>query len=92
MCFIAVALVPIERGPFHAVRFAISDLGTKGGLVTDVSGNVLRADGSAIGGLYAAGNTMASMTRDTYPGPGTPIGTCMVFSYLAVLDMLASRR
>lgn len=81
------ALVPIEDGPFHAVQFAVSDLGTKGGLVTDTSGRVLRDDGSVIEGVYAAGNTMAAWSRDTYPAPGTPIGTCMVFSYLAVLDM-----
>jgi len=83
------ALVPIDKGPFHAVQFAISDLGTKGGLVTDTSARVLRDDRSVIGGVYAAGNTMASLSRTTYPGPGTPIGTCMVFSYLAVLDMQA---
>lgn len=82
------ALVPIDAGPFHAVRFAVSDLGTKGGLVTDGVARVLRPDESTITGLYAAGNTMASMTGSTYPGPGTPIGTCMTFAYVAVLDML----
>ena len=81
------ALVPIENGPFHAVQFAVSDLGTKGGLVTDTTARVLRDDGSVIPGVYAAGNTMAPWSRDTYPSPGTPIGTCMVFSYLAVLDL-----
>jgi succinate dehydrogenase/fumarate reductase flavoprotein subunit len=86
------ALVPIEDGPFHAVQFGLSDLGTKGGLVTDTVARVQRADGTTIGGLYAAGNTMASMTRDTYPGPGTPVGTCMVFAYLAALDMIERAR
>jgi len=81
------ALVPIERGPFHAVKFAVSDLGTKGGLRTDTGARVLRPDGSVIRGLYAAGNTSSSLSGRTYPAPGTPIGTCMVFSYLAALDM-----
>lgn len=86
------ALVPVEQGPFHAVQFGISDLGTKGGLVTDTVGRVQRADGSTMTGLYAAGNTMASLTEHTYPAPGCPIGTCMVFSYLAALDMAERAR
>ena len=65
----------------------LSDLGTKGGLRTDPSGRVLRTDGTPITGLYAAGNTSASMTGPVYPGPGIPIGTAMVFSSLAVQDM-----
>ena len=86
------ALVPVERGPFHALRFAVSDLGTKGGLVTDPTGRVLRVDRTLIDGLYAAGNTMSSLSGDTYPAPGTPIGACMVFSYLAALDMIERSR
>jgi hypothetical protein len=81
------ALVPIERGPFHAVRLVLGDLGTKGGLRTDAGARVLRADGSAIPGLYAAGNTMASVAGSYYPGPGAPIGSAMVFGYLAAQDM-----
>nr|Q04616.3 RecName: Full=3-oxosteroid 1-dehydrogenase; AltName: Full=Steroid 1:2-dehydrogenase [Rhodococcus opacus]AAB02831.1 3-oxosteroid delta(1)-dehydrogenase [Rhodococcus opacus] len=80
------ALTAIENGPFYAARDRLSDLGTKGGLVTDVNGRVLRADGSAIDGLYAAGNTSASVAP-FYPGPGVPLGTAMVFSYRAAQDM-----
>jgi 3-oxosteroid 1-dehydrogenase len=46
------------------------DLGTKGGLVTDVYARVLREDGIAIKGLYAIGNNMASVMGNTYPGAG----------------------
>ena len=81
-------LVPIEKPPFHAATLVLGDLGTKGGLVTDERGRVRREDTSVIAGLYAAGNTMASVSGECYPGPGTPIGTGMVFAYLAVLDML----
>ncbi|MGW9131929.1 FAD-binding protein [Streptomyces sp. NPDC055681] len=80
-------LVPIERGPFHAVRLVLGDLGTKGGLRTDTTARVLRADGSVIPGLYATGNTMASVSGSYYPGPGAPIGAAMVFGYLAAQDM-----
>jgi 3-oxosteroid 1-dehydrogenase len=85
------ALVPIDKPPYFAAAFAVSDLGTKGGLKTDERARVLKADGSVIPGLYAAGNTMASVTGEVYPGPGCPVGTCMVFSYLAALDMAGTR-
>ncbi|MGW5071932.1 FAD-dependent oxidoreductase [Rhodococcus sp. NPDC004095] len=81
------ALTAIETGPFFAARIVLSDLGCKGGLVTDVDGRVLRADGTAIDGLYAAGNTSASLSQKVYPGPGVPLGTAMVFSYRAAQHM-----
>jgi 3-oxosteroid 1-dehydrogenase len=81
------ALVPVERPPYFAARLVLSDLGTKGGLVTDAGGRVLRADGSVVDGLYATGNSSASMVGAVYPGPGAPLGTAMVFGSLAVQDM-----
>ncbi|MFC0866213.1 FAD-binding protein [Sphaerimonospora cavernae] len=84
-------LVPIENAPFHAVAFGISDLGTKGGLRTDTRARVLDASGQVIKGLYAAGNSMAAASGTVYPGGGNPIGSCMVFSHLAALDMAAQR-
>jgi glycine/D-amino acid oxidase-like deaminating enzyme len=81
-------LIPITTGPYYAAKVGLGDLGTKGGLKTDASARVLRADGSIIPALYAAGDSMASVSGDVYPAPGTPIGACMVFSYLAVMDMV----
>lgn len=80
-------LVPITEGPFHAAQFGLSDLGTKGGLKTDVDARVLDTGGNVIPGLYAAGNSMAPASGKVYPGGGNPIGSSMVFSYLAALDM-----
>ncbi|MER6633225.1 FAD-binding protein [Streptomyces sp. NPDC000987] len=80
-------LRPVREAPYYAVRLVLSDLGTKGGLVTDASARVLRADGTPIAGLYAAGNTSASFTGPFYPGPGIPIGTAMAFAALAAKDM-----
>lgn len=80
-------LAAIEHGPFHAAAFGISDLGTKGGLRTDSHARVLDSSGTAIPGLYAAGNTMAAPSGTTYPGGGNPIGTSMLFSHLAAADM-----
>ena len=81
------ALTPCTEAPFYAARFVLSDLGTKGGLVTDHVGRVLRQDGSAIPGLYAASNSAASVFGGVYPGPGAPLGSAMVFASLAVRDL-----
>lgn len=85
------ALVPIDRPPYLAARFVLSDLGTKGGLVTDDAARVLREDGSSITGLYAVGNTAASVFGAVYPGPGAPLGSAMVFASLAVRDLLGAQ-
>jgi 3-oxosteroid 1-dehydrogenase len=81
------ALVPVERPPYVAARLVLSDLGTKGGLVTDARGRVLRGDGTVVDGLYATGNSAASVVGAVYPGPGAPLGTAMVFGSLAVQDI-----
>ncbi len=79
----------IDQAPFYAVKIVPGDLGTKGGLVTDERARVLRADGSVIEGLYAAGNCSAAVMGHTYPGPGGTIGPAMTFGYLAALDLAA---
>jgi succinate dehydrogenase/fumarate reductase flavoprotein subunit len=76
-------LGPVERPPFYAVRVWPGDLGTKGGLLTDECARVLREDGQPIEGLYAAGNTTASVMGRTYPGPGSTLGPAMVFGMIA---------
>jgi len=59
------------------------DLGTKGGLLTDADARVLDMSGAPIAGLYAAGNTTASVMGRTYPGPGSTIAPAVVFGYRA---------
>ncbi|BAW06381.1 3-ketosteroid-delta-1-dehydrogenase [Nocardia seriolae] len=73
----------LESGPFYAAKLVPGDLGTKGGLVTDVHGRVLREDGTPIDGLYAAGNASAPVMGHTYAGPGATIGPALVFAYLS---------
>jgi 3-oxosteroid 1-dehydrogenase len=77
------SLHTIDQGPFYAVKIVPGDLGTKGGLVTDEHARVLRADGSAIPGLYAAGNVSSAVMGRTYAGPGATIGPALTFGYLA---------
>ena len=73
----------IEHGPFYAVAMYPGDVGTAGGLVTDEHGRVCRADGSVIDGLYATGNSTASVFGRCYPGAGASIAASFVFAYLA---------
>jgi len=73
----------VEKPPFYAVKVWPGDLGTKGGLLTDEYARVLREDGSVIEGLYAAGNSSASVMGHTYPGPGSTIGPAMTFGFIA---------
>lgn len=77
------SLHTIDEGPFYAVKIVPGDLGTKGGLVTDEHGRVVRPDGSVIAGLYAAGNVSAAVMGHTYAGPGATIGPALTFGYLA---------
>ncbi|MFB7890626.1 FAD-dependent oxidoreductase [Microbacterium sp. NPDC056044] len=77
------ALHPLDQPPLYAVQIVLGDLGTKGGLCIDDQARVVRADGTQIEGLYAAGNTAANVTGAIYPGPGAPIGTGMVWGYRA---------
>ncbi|RZK84922.1 MAG: FAD-binding protein [Rhodococcus sp. (in: high G+C Gram-positive bacteria)] len=77
----------IVEGPFYAIRCEAGDLGTKGGLVTDADARVLREDGSVIDGLYATGNTSASVMGNEYAGAGATIGPAMVFGYIAALHV-----
>jgi 3-oxosteroid 1-dehydrogenase len=84
-------LGPIERGPFTAFQVVIGDLGTKGGVMSDVDGRALREDGTVIGGLYSAGNNSASVMGRTYPGPGSTIGPAAVFGMRAARHMARAR-
>lgn len=76
----------LDKGPFHAVKMVLSDLGTCGGLRADDNARVLREDGSVIDGLYAIGNTAANAFGTTYPGAGATIAQGLVYGYIAALD------
>ncbi|PZU03846.1 MAG: 3-oxosteroid 1-dehydrogenase [Gordonia sp. (in: high G+C Gram-positive bacteria)] len=82
----------IVKGPFYAIRCEAGDLGTKGGLVCDAKSRVLREDGTIIDGLYATGNTSASVMGNEYAGAGATIGPSMVFGYIAARHVSATER
>jgi len=75
-------VAPLAEGPFFAVKLVMGDLGTFDGIRTSAVGEVLRDDGAAIQGLYAAGNDRASMMGGNYPGAGITLGPHLVFGYL----------
>jgi 3-oxosteroid 1-dehydrogenase len=73
----------IAEPPFWAVPLVPGDVGTCGGAITDEHARVLRADGSVIEGLYAAGNCAAPLAGPHYIGAGLSIGASSVFGYIA---------
>ncbi len=73
----------ISTPPYHAVAMYPSDVGTAGGLVTDEYARVLREDGSVIEGLYATGNSTASVMGRSYPGAGASIAASFTFAFIA---------
>jgi 3-oxosteroid 1-dehydrogenase len=80
-------LAPIAKAPFYAMRLLPGDIGTKGGLLTDHDARVLTAEGQPIPGLYAVGNTSASVMGPSYPGAGSTLGPAMTFGFRAVAHM-----
>ncbi len=83
-------LGPVVTAPFYAIRIWPGDLATKGGLVTNPDGQVLRKDGSVIEGLYSAGNNSSAVMGHTNPGAGGTIGPALTFGFLAAEHVAAN--
>jgi 3-oxosteroid 1-dehydrogenase len=81
-------LAPLEQAPFYAMQLHLGDIGTNGGLATDEQGRVLGSAGEVIAGLYAAGNTTASVMGHSYPGAGSTLGPAMTFAFLGMRHLL----
>ena len=84
------SLGAIEQPPFYAAQIVPGDVGTAGGLVTDEYARVLTEDGSVIPGLYAVGNSTATVMGDSYPGAGASIGPSFIFGYIGANHALAN--
>ncbi|MCL5041293.1 MAG: FAD-binding protein [Gammaproteobacteria bacterium] len=85
-------LAPIEKGPYYAMPMYAGDIGTKGGLLTNEHAQVLRENAEPIDGLYAIGNTSASVMGTTYPGAGGTLGPAMTFGYVAAHHLAEQKR
>ena len=77
------AIGPLERAPYYATRVLPADVGTCGGVITNEHAQVLDEQDLVIEGLYATGNTTATVMGRTYPGAGASIASTMVFGYVA---------
>jgi succinate dehydrogenase/fumarate reductase flavoprotein subunit len=76
-------VAPLLNAPYYAVRLVIGDIGTFAGLAADADARVLGAGGTAIEGLYAAGNDLASIMGGAYPAAGISVGPAMTFAWRA---------
>jgi len=83
------ALGTIAVPPFYAAPYERAILATKGGPRTNTRGQVLREDGSAIGGLYCAGVAMANPIGSKAVGAGSTIGPCLTWGYICGLTLAA---
>ena len=77
------AIGPLHRAPYYATRVLPADVGTCGGVITNEHAQVLDERDRVIEGLYATGNTTATVMGRTYPGAGASIANSMVFGYVA---------
>lgn len=86
-----VAMYPLrEEGPFYAFIMAQAAVDTNGGPVINPDAQITRWDGSAIEGLYGAGNCIASPGVNAYWGGGMTIGNATVWGYRAAQHATAS--
>jgi 3-oxosteroid 1-dehydrogenase len=83
-------LGPIDEAPFYACEILPGDIGTCGGLVTDEYARVLDERDRPIAGLYATGNSTATVMGRHYLGPGASIANSMVFGYIAARHAAAA--
>jgi 3-oxosteroid 1-dehydrogenase len=86
------AVGPIDEAPFYAVEVLPGDIGTCGGLLTDEHARVLDQDDRPIAGLYATGNSTATVMGRHYLGPGASIANSMVFGYAAARHATRAQR
>ncbi len=82
-------LAPMDKPPYYGIEAFPGDLGTKGGLKTNASAQVVTEAGEPIAGLYAVGNCSASIMGPSYAGAGATIGPAMTFAYIAARHAIA---
>lgn len=80
----------LSEGPFYACAMYPGDVGTAGGVVADEYARVTRPGGAPIAGLYAIGNSTASLFGRCYPAAGASIGASFAFGFVAAHHALGS--
>jgi 3-oxosteroid 1-dehydrogenase len=82
---------PLEKAPFYGFPLHRAHAGTRGGVTTTADGQVVRANGTTIPGLYACGNTAANVLFGNGYASGSAVGSSLVFGYLAARHVAALR-
>lgn len=80
------------KAPYYAVPVCAALTSTLGGLAVDPRGRVLRADGSAIEGLFAAGSTTGGIEGGPEVGYLGGLIKALVFGLLAAEEFCAIRK
>jgi 3-oxosteroid 1-dehydrogenase len=80
----------LETPPFYALPVYPGDIGTNGGLATNEHAQVLDEAGAPIPGLYACGNTAATVMGHSYPAAGATLGPGMTFGFIAARHALGA--
>lgn len=85
------AMYPLSsEGPYYAFIMTAAAVDTSGGPVINPDGQIIRWDGTAINGLYGAGNCVASPGYNAYWGAGMTLGNAHVWGYQAAMHAVAS--
>jgi len=85
-------VAPVSTPPFHGLRMRLVGTGiTAAGIRSGLDGRALRADGTAIPGLYAVGECSARTAGGAGYNSGYSLSRAMTFGWLAGCDV-ASRR
>lgn len=80
----AAAMAGVGDGPYWAVRVVPTTIGSLGGIKIDLETRVLRPDGQAIEGLFAAGACAnGDFFYKEYPASGTSIMMCFTTGRIA---------
>ncbi len=80
----AASMTGVGEGPYTAIVVTPATIGTMGGIKVDLDMHVLKADGSIIPGLYAAGACAnGDFFYQEYPASGTSIMMCFTVGRIA---------
>jgi succinate dehydrogenase/fumarate reductase flavoprotein subunit len=73
-----VGLMPIQNGPFYALKSEVCTFSTNGGPRINSKGQVINMHGNVVPGLYAAGAASCYAVAFVYPLSGTDIADALV--------------
>lgn len=80
-------MIPVEQGPFYAVKFIARNLGTLGGATIDEKMHALAPDGEPVSNLYVAGADASGMYGKAYVDfEGGTLGFAYISGRLAGID------